>query len=231
MPNYAENIVKFETLEDLEKVVAFTSQISEADDIYRIEYLGTKVCKLKNIGAKVGKSFPGLPEKMNLHLSDMYALEPISHEEISMLDIRKQLHVGDYLIYERVQNSLGRHYFSAVSDNNLEPYKTDFNFNMIVPQGSGVLNWIKREKDGSIYQPLNHPFLWYEWNYIHWGTKWKTFDVYIDKSNFTIEFQTANDGVNRVIEVLSMHFPNTKIKYGYETEDGYSEAFEYCYED
>lgn len=231
MPNYAENIVKFETLEDLEKVVAFTSQISEADAIYKIEYLGTKICKLKNIGAKLGTGFPGLPEKMNLHLSDMYALEPISHEEINMLEIREQLNVGDYLIYERVQNSLGRYYFSAVSENNIEPYKTDFNFNMIVPQGAGVLNWIKDETDGSIYQPSNYPFFWYEWNVKHWGTKWKTFDVYVDKASLTIEFQTAWTGVMPVIEVLAMHFPNTRIKYGYETEDGYSEAFEYCYED
>lgn len=40
MPNYADNIIKFDTLEDLEKVVAFTSQISEADAIYQIEYSG-----------------------------------------------------------------------------------------------------------------------------------------------------------------------------------------------
>lgn len=139
MPNYADNIIKFDTLEDLEKVVAFTSQISEADAIYQIEYIGTKVCILKNIGAKVGASFPGLPERAKLHLSDMYALEPFSHEEISMLDVREQLNVGDYLSYERVQNSLGRHYFSAID--NIEHYKSDFNFNMVMPQVAGVVNW------------------------------------------------------------------------------------------
>lgn len=229
MPNYADNIIKFDTLEDLEKVVAFTSQISEADAIYQIEYIGTKVCILKNIGAKVGASFPGLPERAKLHLSDMYAIEPFTHEEISMLEFREELSVGAYLYYERVQNSLGRHYFSAIDY--IENYKSDFNFNMVVPQVAGVVNWFKDEQDGSLYQPTDYPYFWYEWNVHHWGTKWKTFDVYIDKDNLTIEFQTAWTGVPKVIETLSIHFPKTRMRYEYETEDGYSEEFEFFYED
>lgn len=227
MPNYAENTVSFDSLEDLEKVVAFTSQISEADGIYQIEYIGTKICIVKNIGAKIGKSFPGLPEKMKLHLSDMFLFERSNDDETCMLEIRKQFHVGDYLIYERFQNALnvGKYHFQKVYENDIDPYKTAFNFNMIIPQTRGVINWKHSETTNQIIQPMNDPFFWFEWNTAHWGTKWKTFDVYVNRQDYTIEFQTAWTGVPLVIEQLAKIFPNTTIEYDYEEEEGYGENF------
>lgn len=57
------------------------------------------------------------------------------------------------------------------------------------------------------------------------GTKWKTFDVYVNRQDYTIEFQTAWTGVPLVIEQLAKIFPNTTIEYDYEEEEGYGENF------
>lgn len=63
---------------------------------------------------------------------------------------------------------------------------------------------------------------WYDWRIDNWGTKWNAYETEkID--DYTIEFNTAWNGVPDLICVLSTMFPEVEFEYIYADEDaGYN---------
>lgn len=63
---------------------------------------------------------------------------------------------------------------------------------------------------------------WYSWRIANWGTKWNAYEIVKDGDN-TIFFQTAWNGVPKLIRKLASMFPDVTIKYDFADEDaGYN---------
>lgn len=58
---------------------------------------------------------------------------------------------------------------------------------------------------------------WYEWSIATWGTKWNAYNQDFDEPNI-LWFDTAWDGVPKVIEKLSEIFPDIEFHYAYADE-------------
>lgn len=63
---------------------------------------------------------------------------------------------------------------------------------------------------------------WYGWSIATWGTKWNAFNQNFEEPN-VLWFDTAWDGVPRLIRKLSEIFPDIEFHYAYADEDlGYN---------
>jgi hypothetical protein len=66
------------------------------------------------------------------------------------------------------------------------------------------------------------PNWWYTWNVKHWGTKWSGYSFKRPSINQFI-FETAWNGVPKIIEAMSYAFPSVTLKYSWADEDtGYN---------
>lgn len=60
-----------------------------------------------------------------------------------------------------------------------------------------------------------------DWAVANWGTKWNTFDVYINPSDRTIFFNTAWSAPIPIYKALARQFPTHKISVNYYDEGGW----------
>lgn len=69
---------------------------------------------------------------------------------------------------------------------------------------------------------------WYDWCEENWGSKWNAFDSSFD-GNDTFFFETASNGVNELIELLSKRFEDVEFEYKWH-ESGMGCGFDgvYC---
>ena len=58
---------------------------------------------------------------------------------------------------------------------------------------------------------------WYDWQREHWGTKWNSNEAYRDGN--VVTFQTAWNGVPKIIILLAVKFPKADYEYKYADED------------
>lgn len=68
---------------------------------------------------------------------------------------------------------------------------------------------------------------WYDWNNIHWNTKWDACHAEVDSSpgEVTLRFDTAWGAPSPVIEAMSAKFPNLDIQVWWEEEQGFGEEY------
>lgn len=62
------------------------------------------------------------------------------------------------------------------------------------------------------------PFWWYTWNCKYWGSKWGGYS-YQQLAINTFQFDTAWSSVPKIIEVISLEFPELIIEYMWADED------------
>jgi len=62
---------------------------------------------------------------------------------------------------------------------------------------------------------------WYDWKINNWGTKWNTYENYIDHDTNTITFQTAWDLPRLVLVKMASMYPNLKFHLEVVEEGGY----------
>jgi len=62
---------------------------------------------------------------------------------------------------------------------------------------------------------------WYDWKINNWGTKWNTYDNYIDHDNNAISFQTAWNVPYKVFEVMAEMYPELHFHMEIVEEGGY----------
>lgn len=67
---------------------------------------------------------------------------------------------------------------------------------------------------------------WYRWSVDNWGTKWNAYSSKMTHPN-CIEFQTAWSGVPKLIEKLSLIFPDVSFEYEFADEDSGSNCASY----
>lgn len=64
----------------------------------------------------------------------------------------------------------------------------------------------------------NDPTWWYNWNPVNWGTKWNSYSHEKEAINI-YTFETAWSPVHKIINVISIAFPEVIIKYSWADED------------
>ena len=102
-------------------------------------------------------------------------------------------------------------------------------FNKITPMPkwvfSGNLGIYEEEKYGE-------ENCWHKWSIKNWGTKWNAYAQPDERSaENTVYFQTAWNGVPKLIEKIAWIFPDVTIEYSYCSEDfGYNVA-KYIFKD
>lgn len=97
-------------------------------------------------------------------------------------------------------------------------------FNKIIPMPKWVYHGNLSRKEEEKYGEEN---CWYEWSIKNWGTKWNAFeadDSYYfklphTKEENTIFFETAWNGVPKLISKLGFIFPTLTIEYYWYDED------------
>jgi hypothetical protein len=62
-------------------------------------------------------------------------------------------------------------------------------------------------------------YTWYDWSCDNWGTKWNAYDQYFSEENNEIIFNTAWNGVPKLIQLISERYPEIEIEYKYADED------------
>lgn len=70
---------------------------------------------------------------------------------------------------------------------------------------------------------------WYNWSIENWGTKWNSYDCEAKGDN-VFEFDTAWNGVPKLIFAIAQAFPEVKITYEYSDEDTSSNCGIYVFE-
>jgi hypothetical protein len=73
--------------------------------------------------------------------------------------------------------------------------------------------------------------IWYDWNIMHWGTKWDVAvrnedqypDTTLEDDNGALmyRFETAWSPVNEIVRTLSVQYPTLTFDYSYEEEQGW----------
>lgn len=102
------------------------------------------------------------------------------------------------------------------------------------PDDLKIIQWMEEltEKDrkealqlGVLYLENQRKYsytTWYEWSIATWGTKWNALHQDFEEPN-VLWFDTAWDGVPRLIRKLSERFPDVEFHYAYADEDlGYN---------
>lgn len=97
------------------------------------------------------------------------------------------------------------------------------NFNKVIPAPDYIYQGNLGSKEREKYGENN----WYDWNRSNWGTKWNSYgytdEAIKDFDGKTITFETAWNGVPRIIEKLSEQYPEIEFEYSYSDEDfGYN---------
>ena len=59
---------------------------------------------------------------------------------------------------------------------------------------------------------------WYTWSVENWGSKWNCYDC-IRVSDTVFQFQTAWSGVPKILDEISLNFPDIEIDYKWSDED------------
>lgn len=91
-------------------------------------------------------------------------------------------------------------------------------FNNITPMPKWVYQGNLGTKEEEKYGKEN---CWYEWSIKNWGTKWNAFSS--SSHDNIIEFETAWNGVPKLITKLGVIFPNIEFEYLFADEDiGYN---------
>ena len=60
---------------------------------------------------------------------------------------------------------------------------------------------------------------WYDWCCEYWGTKWNAYKCDLEDTEDTIYFLTAWSGVPKLIEMLSVKYPEVEFEYCYADEN------------
>lgn len=91
----------------------------------------------------------------------------------------------------------------------------EMDFEKIIPMPDYIYKGLLGRVEEEIYGREN---CWYDWSIKNWGTKWNADNTYIDYENQSIYFQTAWDGVPKLMGLLSQKF-NAEFIYKYADED------------
>lgn len=89
-------------------------------------------------------------------------------------------------------------------------------FNKIIPAPENMFQDDLSSEDIERCKKEGIP-VWADWCPENWGTKWNSYNNQLNEN--TIEFQTAWNGVENVIDVLAAKFNNIDFIYQYASED------------
>jgi hypothetical protein len=107
--------------------------------------------------------------------------------------------------------------------------RRSIDFNKIIPMPDSVYQGNLGKDEKRLYGKNN----WYDWSVRNWGTKWNSYDYdgepLHDGFN-QIEFQTAWNQPEPVIEQLSRMFPDAQFRHAWADEDIGANAGEIVYQ-
>lgn len=222
MPNITTNTITFESTDDLDVIKEYMNRIHPADMVYQIQEITGSRIVISNLALENDLQYFDTETNFfdfgNRYMPDKY------DTLASHLD---EIHIGDYLIDNRVRNNTGGRHFLKLTPEEFETQKRDkFNFQWIEPQPNTVTNFIANE-DHTLTQPgTNDPDFWYAWNVHHWNTKWNAMEALYDDQYLT--FLTAWDNVEPLIDKLAKKFPKIQMQYDIDYE-GDDEVESYLY--
>ena len=119
--------------------------------------------------------------------------------------VTSKLYIKDKVIREAVIDYLYE---------NVCGFATFMTFGKILPIPEYVYKGPLGAEERSLYGEHN----WYDWCIENWGTKWDAYNSFIDDEE-RITFDTAWEGVPKIIGMLSQKFPNSDFDYKYADED------------
>lgn len=222
MPNITTNTITFESEDDLQTIKKFMNRIHPSDMIYQVKELSGSRIALSNVAIENDLQYFDT-ETNFFDFGNRYM--PNQYDTLSShLD---EIHIGDYLIDNRVRNNTGGRHFLKLTPEEFKTQKMDrFNFQWIEPQPNTVTNFIANE-DHTLTQPgTDDPYFWYSWNVDHWNTKWNSMEAQYD--NQYLIFLTAWDNVEPLIDKLAEKFPHIQMQYDVDYE-GDDEGDSYLY--
>ena len=90
-------------------------------------------------------------------------------------------------------------------------------FEKVIPQPENIFRGNLGKEEEEMCAREGRP-TWYDWNRVHWGTKWNSYSIK-KESETEYSFETAWNAVSNIVETMSRAFPNMTIHYTYADED------------
>lgn len=223
MPNITTNTITFESTNDLDIIKEYMNRIHPADMVYQVQEITGSRIAISNVALENDLQYFDTETNFfdfgNRYIQDKYD---------TLASHLNEIHVGDYLEDNRVQDDTGGRHFFKRTPEAIDTIKNvaKFNFQWIEPQPNTVTNF-KVQDDHNLVQPkIGDDNFWYTWNVDHWNTKWNAMDAFYDDQYLT--FLTAWDNVEPLIDKLAKKFPKIQMQYDIDYE-GDDEVESYLY--